>query len=513
MFQDTYDGDKGAVYIQYLCAVIFTAFVVTVYLGLSIAGVILTNVASIEEGQIDIAFSAIGGAAGFVTGFICYGYLIYLILCKLTVQDINKKLIPKVLLILLLTGFFCLSVYRCIMSIMCDHDGANIAFYIFVIGFLLIQFTFFCVVIWRWSTYLELFKFSGMWNIPFVVLATMQICFLILVIFEPLMDPAHSVQSSDSLNMTLCGHFNVTRNSSCDSPSNIVDTSKRIVEPFLAEYVTIGTVFIIYIWNKVIDSSTELREDNWPHGEDNPNIPDNQQTRTKCVWIAAVITMIIYKIVLALAAFYDFQYYKTGHFIYDSVQFFFAIILVALAVCMIVTMWRRASFHYIPLKLSEYVILITSLFDIFWYTTRNVTGFVCVIFDETVTDIASVVIIWTITAILNVVSQTLLIFLVRRTSSPFSYKWVLIFLFTFNLAECIERVFVIGITKNVENPITPLVNALLGLSVTQAITVIVMPFMNLYRIYYSVVLFDLIRENRFFSLELSFFHRIRRKIK
>ncbi|XP_072049340.1 uncharacterized protein [Amphiura filiformis] len=318
----------------------------------------------------------------------------------------------------------------------------------------------------------------------FATLTTLQMCSWLVHAFEPLITLEQQIPNFP--DSSLCGPIgDNANNGTCK-----LQIGNIYFDSFHIEYSAILTAFLFITGNRVMYSSPDRA------------LPPNQQhnharnlNENKCkLWTVILVSLVIaigYLVVLILATYNNkFDDTETGYNLLNGTQIPAFGFLVILAGKMI---WDSNSGNT-PLFMSEYIIIVTSLFDVFWYTLRDLSGIVCAIFDETVRTPAIVSVIWTTIGICNTVTQTYLIVDIRRIKEkvPLWFRYALILFCCLNFAEWISRIFVIGAAKESGNPISPMVNALFGVYATEIISIIAFPIMNLYRLYFALFTLELI---------------------
>ncbi|XP_072049342.1 uncharacterized protein [Amphiura filiformis] len=470
----------------YNVSLILITSAVTIGFTFGLAAVLLP-----DSDKVEIAYAVVIILLSIFLFFLYVGFMMMYKNTDRTYLDITSSVGPTfgtgdmvdyVLVFLLLT-LNVLSLVDCALAFTCNPSNITKVTNAVDIVLLISQFIFILFYIPR---FLRGFNFEDKKVMyTFVTLATLQMCSWLAVAFAPLITLAQPFHNFPDNNSNLCSPINDTNvDNKCK-----MQTASIYFDSFHVEFAAVLTAFLFMSVNRVMYSTPDRA------------LPSNQQRTCECnlnedkrkLWAVILVSLLIaigYLVNQSFAILKEFDEHKTGDNLVNGMQIPTFGFLVILAGRMI---WDSDSGNT-PLFMTEYIIIFTSLFDVFWYTLRDLSGLVCAILDETVRTPAIVSVSWTTLGICNTVTQTYLIVDIRRKKEkvPLWFRYALILFCFLNFAEWTTRIFIEGLAKESGNPVSPMVNALFGLYATQIISIIAFPIMNLYRLYFSLVTLELI---------------------
>ena len=470
-----------------VCSIISTLIVGPVY--------IMFLIIQSQGGPVDDFYYSMQGVTGRVLHVLSDAYK--LLQPRANEDDIVGYILPT--LLLLVVG----SILSCMIAMICDSSPLNIMNSVFRIALLSTQSFFFGIFIPKFKNRVR-FNVKDWWNYIFGFFVASQICPWLISSFSPL--SAHgnmdATRVANSTTCALINGFNPTSSNStlwnCDSRG--LQIFDNFLKFFYVEFATVSVGVLLIMWNSIMFTHVDGRlipvQTNVESVKEYPWIQYG-------VWIIALVIGLCSSIAIVASIYTKHPGDSTHYFIFNGVQLGRHFILVIFAFYMLVKLPSWTDIGYIPLSLSEYIVIIMSIFDITGFAFREISGLVCAFIDETTRDVALIIVLWVTTEMLNTITQTYLIIALRRKVTPLVYKYLLVFFICWNFAVWIESNFVAGASTVGGNPISPMENALLGAHTTQVITILIFPLSNLYRFQFSLVAFELYRKKHLFHIQRS----------
>ena len=446
-----------------------------------------------QGGPVDDFYYSMQGVTGRLLHILSDAYK--LLKPRANEDDIVGYILPTIFLLVI--G----SIVSCFISMICNSGPLNITNNVFRIVLLLIQSFFFGIFVPKFKNRVR-FNVKDWWNYLFGFFVASQICSWLFASFAPLMTNGN-VKATPVNNSTSCPLItvfsltstNLTSRNNCDS--KLLRMFDNFFKAFYVEFATVSAGVLLIIWNKIMFTNVDVHL--VPVQANVENIKENSWIKYG-VWIFALMVGFFSSIAIVVPIYTDYPRNKIPYFIYNGVQLGRNFILVVLASGMLIKLPSFTDVGYIPFSLSEYIVIFTSLFNIAWFAFRDISSFVCAVIDDTTRDVAILIVFWVTTAMVNTITQTYLIIAMRRKVTSLACKYLLVLFFCWNLANWIEDNFVAGASTMDGNPISPMVNALLGVHTTQVITTIGYPLYGLYRFQFTLIAFELYRKKHLFHL-------------
>ena len=380
-----------------------------------------------------------------------------------------------ILLLLILTV---MSITGSIISIICDPNVFSIVYNTASILVLSIQLVFFGLMFPKLNTgYLFVDKNI---SITYIIVFTAQACSWLAGAFGPLLAVSPG-EDSNLVNGSRCS-LNSSRNEIVHKCSHSLFPAYQLFEAFFVESVALATALLLITWSKTMTTPFTLNDDYSRSFRGN-----RHQLIFRLVSGLAVTTSVVYCAILIAFEGHDK--------VYNTLQFCYVLPLNIAVVYLIWNMKNHKHRDSIQLTLIDYIIIIASSFDLVWYFLRFLSGFICVFWDSNITDVAIIIILWTFIALFNTIAQTYLIIelrRIRRLRLPWHCTSLLVFICTYNFAEWVDRIVVVGIARMNSNQISPLLNSLVGIYARRIITVVLFPVMNIYRLFCSLVTLEIL---------------------
>ena len=422
---------------------------------------------SSQGGQVDNFYYAMHGVTGRLLYVLSDAYK--LLQPRANEDDIIGFILPT--LLLLVIG----SIGSCVITMICDSGLLSILNNVFRIALLFIQACFFGIFTPKCKNRVR-FNVKDWWNYVFGFLVASQMCSWLVSSFAPLM---YQLVEEIGVNRTVTF-------SKCDK--NALRFFDSLFKYFYVEFATVSVGVLLIVWNRVMFANVDGHcipvQANVECAIENPWIRHGVWTVALMIGLcssAAIVATCTIRLPILIP-----------YFIINNMQLGRHFILVISAFYMLVKLSSFTDIGYIPLSLSEHLVIFTSLFDIIWLVCRQILYFIY----GTTSAVAIFIVLWVTIAIVNTITQTYMIIALRRKVTSLVYKYLLVFFICWNFAVWIETNFIVG-SSTVFNSISPWVNTP-GVYTYRIITILLFPLSNLYRFQFTLVAFELYRKKHLF---------------